>query len=632
MTTKSTEIIIIASLSILVGSLYIGPPLMIKEYFERSGEEFTLAQFKTYRNSLLHYLPRAREIYDGNFPPADLSGDIREQPTVMNTLTSTLSAASMFITKGNMNAAYLLTQFIFSALAFAGFYLVGRIILESRLWSVLMALAGTLTPIPGKLPFYDWRGWNDFLAFFVKNFIPVVKTQFDKLYLAQIDNPLLTVPFYLLACWSLYRFWKQPSYKKAVLAGLFAGLLFYIYFHLWVFWVVLIGILFGYAVAFERKNAVQLKSLALLTATTAVMAIPYFVNYFKFSQLPASQDYTFRLGLAQGRFIGINSANILDYLVYLLLIPAIYFICFRANSRKAVFLWSMCATMITVWNIQLLVGYVPVPHTWFKVIGPTMFIILFILAHDLIKKYQNRHVHLKKMVVLLVVLLSVATVTKKIVNVLEIKKSIQPHLVMYYAFPNDITASWGWINNNLEPEPKLLSPSSMNSFYLNTYTSARPYLATAFTTLLSMKEIEERYLTAHKLFKVPEDILRQRLERKVPIGCLEYQCPPDKDSNLNDSVWHIYGNYFASKYGDFRHFLRGADSDAPDAIELAKLQKFDELIERYRLLKTDWKSSPADYAYYGPWEQQINSVRSDLDENLTLIYKNPSVAIYRIKK
>ncbi|MEK7500836.1 MAG: hypothetical protein AAB642_01795 [Patescibacteria group bacterium] len=628
MTIKSIEVLTIAILSILVGSLYIGPALVIEQHFERSGKNFTLAQFKTYRNSLLHYLPRAREIYDGNFPPADLSGNTRGQPTVMNTLTSTLFAASIFIAQGNINTAYLLAQFIFSALAFVGFYLAGRTILGSRLWSVLMALTGTLTPIPGKLPFYDWQGWGDFLAFFVKNFIPVVKTQFDKLYLAQIDNPLLTVPFYLLTLAALYHFWKKPSAPRSVLAGSLIGLMFYIYFHFWVFIVVLAGILSAHVLLFESKNMPKLKNFGLLLATAALISIPYFINYVRFTQLPTAGDYADRLGLAKGRIIGITSANIYDYIVYVLAIIAIYLLIFKKNKNKSVFLWGLCLTMVTVWNIQLVIGYVPVPHTWFKTAGPVLFIIIFALLHEMTKTLVIRWTKFNQISIVLLVLLSIVVTAKKVVNILSIRQNPQPHLIEYYRFPEDISLSWSWINKNLEPEPKIVSPSTMAAFYLNTYTSARPFLPTGFTALMSMKEIEERYLTAHKLFEVPEDALRQRLERRVPSGCIEYECPPDKDSNLNDSVWHIYGNYFASKYGTFRNFMKGNN---PLVIERAKANKFDDLITLYRDWDADWKNVAADYVYYGPWEKQIQPSPPPAKE-LKLVYQNPSVQIYHITK
>lgn len=629
MTIKSTEIVTIAALSILVGSLYIGPALAIKGYFERSGEEFTLAQFKTYRNSLLHYLPRAREVYDGNFPPADLSSDTRGQPTVMNTLTSTLFAASIFIARGNMNAAYLLTQFIFSAMAFVGFYLVGRTILESQLWSVLMALVGTLTPIPGKLPFYDWQGWSDFLAFFVKNFIPVVKTQFDKLYLAQIDNPLLTMPFYLITLAALYHFWKKPSAPRSVLAGSLIGLMFYIYFHFWVFIVVLAGILSVYVLFFESKNMPKLKNFGLLLATAALISIPYFINYVRFTQLPTATDYAERLGLAKGRIIGITPANVYDYIVYVLAIIAIYLLIFRKNKNKSIFLWGLCLAMAIVWNIQLVIGYVPVPHTWFKAISPMLFVIIFVLIRYGVGMIKTLNHGWKGAVsTSILILLCLVVVTKKAVNIFSIQEGIQPHLTEYYKFPGDIGASWLWINSNLKPELRIISPSTMNTFYLNTYTSARPFLPTGFTTLISTAEIESRYLTAHKLFAVPEAVFAKRLQRKLETGCVEYECPPDKDSNLNDSVWHIYGNYFAGKYGTFRNFLKGNN---PLAIERARANKFDDLITLYRGWDTDWKNVAADYVYYGPWEKQIQPSLPTVKE-LKLVYQNPSVQIYNIAK
>src|SRR3989344_8137023 len=160
---------------ILVGLFYIGPPIMIWEHFSAAGDEFVLAQFKTARDSLYTYLPRAREIYDGHFPPSELYA-AAESPSIRNPLPSAIFAGFIFLAGGDINLAYLGAQFVFSAIIFALFYVLGLLLFsKSRLWSLLFAFLATLTPIALVLPFQH-SGLGEFINIIFKNFIPLVKT------------------------------------------------------------------------------------------------------------------------------------------------------------------------------------------------------------------------------------------------------------------------------------------------------------------------------------------------------------------------------------------------------------------------------------------------------------------------
>ena len=110
--------VLIAAFS--VGVLFILPPLGIWNHFSENNQSldaaqdkpFALATLSAYRDELYSYLPRAREIYDGHFPPAELSLD-EQGPTPFNALPSLFLAGLIAIFGGNINLAYLAAQFIF---------------------------------------------------------------------------------------------------------------------------------------------------------------------------------------------------------------------------------------------------------------------------------------------------------------------------------------------------------------------------------------------------------------------------------------------------------------------------------------------------------------------------------------
>ena len=616
--------------AVLVGFLYIGPPLMISKNFKDSGNEFILAQYKTYRDSLQAYLPRAREIYDGHFPPAELYGDDPSAPTVQNLLPSLFFAGFLYLFKGNLNFAYLGAQFFFSAVIFLLLCFLGWLLWRSKVWAMFFGLVGVLTPIPLKLPFYKWQGFGEFQAFFLNNFIPFVKTQFDQLYLARIDEPLLTYPIYLLAIVAFVIFWQRPSLRSAVLAAIPAGLLFYTYFHHWVYWVLVLGMVFLLALIFYRANRVLIKNFLIFWVSLAIVAIPYFITYFLFNNLATAQDFIFRAGVTFGRTLGIGRENAPDLMVYFALMILTYLFYWKRNREKAILFFGLISAMFMVWNIQLIVGYAPVPHFFRRSISPIIFIILFNFIYDLFSRIRiGGYPLLRRLGAAALVLLSLFLVAKKALNIFVIQSNIQPHLVDYYTFPDGVAESWRWINDNLGNEPRVISPSTLTSFYLASYTGARPFVPTAFTTLLRNAEIEDRYLVSHKLFGLTETTLRARLLGEIAVNCREYECPPDQDSNLNDSLWNLYGNYFASRYSSFGNFIANTGGEI---VREKQLEKVGELTDRYRKLDADWTTIETDYVYYGPLERQIVAADFSKNKNLTRIYNNSSVEIYKIIK
>ncbi|MEK9186116.1 MAG: hypothetical protein AAB885_00865, partial [Patescibacteria group bacterium] len=587
-----------------------------------------LAQYKTYRDSLQAYLGRAREVYEGHFPPSELYGD-HQLPTVQNPLPPALFAPFLVLFGGNTDSAYLGAQFFFVGAIFALFYWLGWLFTASRAKALFLGLTGTLTPIVLKLPFYKWQGLAEFQAFFLNNFFPFVRTQFDQLYLARVDEPLLTYPIYLAAIALFFLFWRSPSRVNAVWAGIFSGLIFYTYFHHWVYWTIAWGTLFVYSLIFRKYDPNRLRYFIWFLIAFAIAILPYVVGYLQFSALPTSSDFTYRAGVAFGRVVGIDVGNLADYAFYIGLAVVVWATFWRRDKNMAIFLLALISAMFLVWNVQLVAGFSPVPHFFRRPIAPAIFIVSFAVIFEIIKRIEARWRSAEKIIVGIFLVLSAMLITKKIVNIVYINCCLQSHLVDYYRFPGEVAESWDWIKENIPGEPKIISPSTMTSFYLTSHTAARPYLPTAFTTLMSMQEMEDRYLTSHKLFGVSGETLRKRLAGQLDAGCESYECFPDKGSNLNDSFGNLYGNYFPSRYGSFHQFLSGADREI---ITKKRGEKIEELIRRYQDLKVNWQAVPADYVFVGPMEEQLAIRSLENDSGLSLIYKNSLVKIYAIRR
>ncbi len=145
--------LIIAVSSLLVGILYVLPPLVVKERFEKQDQPFVL-NYAIYRDELI-YMNRAREVYDGHWPPVDLYFD-DQGTTVMNALPSFIMSAFLTAFRGDAVTSYLAAVFIFSALIFLLFFFLGNLLFNrSLVWSLFFAYVGILTPIALRILNFD---------------------------------------------------------------------------------------------------------------------------------------------------------------------------------------------------------------------------------------------------------------------------------------------------------------------------------------------------------------------------------------------------------------------------------------------------------------------------------------------
>ena len=140
-----TKKVLILSFSALVtGLLYILPPLVISQHLNAAQQVFVL-NYNVHRDELI-YMSRAREIYDGHWPPAD-PHFTEQTPTVLNPFPSLIMAGALKLFHGDPNLAYLALIFIISALLFLILFGLGRYLFGNSRWAMFFAYAAILTPM-----------------------------------------------------------------------------------------------------------------------------------------------------------------------------------------------------------------------------------------------------------------------------------------------------------------------------------------------------------------------------------------------------------------------------------------------------------------------------------------------------
>lgn len=462
--------------------------------------------------------------------------------------------------------------------------------------------------------------FREFLGYFVKQFWPGVSTQIDKLYFTRLDYPLLVYPFFLLAALGLFSFWEKPTARNALFAAIPAGLLFYVYFHTWVYWLTVIGFLALYVFFIAPRDAERRRGMAVLLVAIGAMAVPYLINYYRFIQFPDHQDFIRRLWLTEGREVALLGLGF-DYLTYLALAVAVYLLYFTRNRQKAMLFWACLAAMAAVWNVQLVTGFAPTPDHWTKAVSPMLYILIAAMGYEVVSRLEVRRPSLRSVVGIGLILLSALVVTKKVVNVVSLEQGLQPWVAAKHTFPQDVADSWQWINANLPREPKIISSAPMTSQYLSVYTSARPYIPLGIISALPMRDIETRWLVASRLFRVPESVLRAEVDRE-PVPCRGASCY-DAESNFLKVTDDLYACFFSR--GPFNTNQRQGCGKIPADYAEA-------LLSRYRRTEVSWDDVASDYVYYGPWEKQFSDPDFRHDLRLTLLYENPMVEIYKIRR
>ncbi|MDP3764326.1 MAG: hypothetical protein Q8Q95_01765 [bacterium] len=609
-------IVVLIVLALVVGALNILPPVLIWHNLAQKGTDFLLAQQSGYRDEFFQYLPRAREVFDGHWPPRNVfSGENGLSP--LNPLPSAMFSPFLFLFNGNLNWAYISAQFVFAIIIFLLFFWLGWLMIRSKLWAIFFALTGVLTQIPQLIfRYYD----RDFLGITLKKFIPIVRTPIDKMYFARIDDPMLTYPVLLAAIISFYYFWVRPKKVTALVAGVFAGLLAYTYLHYWLFWAIFLGVCFLWTLFSRKSGKPRLKNYLILLSTFFLILIPYVINYFNFSQINYSADYIFRLGKEAGRLLTFDYISsswgwtlILNHIIYLVILTGVYFFYFKKkiNPAKGCVFICLVVTMFLVWYTPTLFGFGFALAHFNKPIGLIIYIILFNLVHDFFKNYsQEKSKQIKVAIDIVLVVLMALLISKHTINVF-ILKNPPLELSRRYDFPQDIVSSWRWINKGVEGEPRVVSSSLITSLYLASYTSARPYLASGFLSPLTDSEIEDRFLTSNKLFQVSNEVLARRLDVYFKIDCSNKLCPKDSQINFEKTPWYL----LSAGYG-ISDFYKNPQ----------------EVLKQYENILPSWYETNSDYVYYGPWEKQFGQVDFSYDRNLKLVYHNPLVKIYRVIK
>ncbi|MFY9462920.1 MAG: hypothetical protein WAP52_01905 [Candidatus Sungiibacteriota bacterium] len=625
----------VLAMALLAGLLYALPPLLIKRAVEQQGRFFVLPNLNHLSDDALYYLPRAREIYQGHFPSEMHFSEYKDTAWfVYPPLPQIVIAGFMALARGDVSSAVIGLIFIFGIINFLCFYTAGRVLLGSRLWAVAIATAALFTHVALRIPamFYQRGVAVDIIA----NILPHLRVPMGELSLVRIDDPLLTMPLYLISFLLLYRFSAQPTTKRATALGITLGALSYVYLYYWVAIFAIAGILFLFEAfrAYRRGSYEGLKPWAIFYSVFMILFIPQIINFFLFRSLPGGMDYIARKGIESGR--AIRRSVYPDYFFYALAGAAAFFLSRKKTPKEATpfrFIIAALLGMVLLWNVQILTGFNMEPFHWWKAFAPLLFLLIGIIikaAYDRIShRPRIRHAAQAALIVLILSMFA-----KKTLNAAAFLHPPE-ETVRSYSVPRSIAASWEWINGSVPPDSAIISNSFVSSNQISIFTHADPWMAASLNSLAPTAAMERRFVEAHKIFGASPDEMLTRLAGPpfvVPRDICPDPCTRDRD-RFRDRFELMFEFYsFGLLYGamfspalTFDAITKPADGSIPQEA-LARLR------EQYGSYQFRPEQFPVHtYVYVGPWERLLSKKAGDAFAGAAPVFANEDVRIYRIR-
>lgn len=628
----------VLAMALAAGLLYALPQVLLKKAAEREGRFFVLPNLNHLSDDALYYLPRAHEIYEGHFPSEINYPEYKDKAWfVFPPLPQMVTAGFLWLARGNVARAVIGLIFVFAVINFLCFYAVGVVLLRSRLGAAFLATLALLTHAALRMPavFYKKGVAMDLIA----NLVPRLHSPTGELALVRIDDPLLTMPLFLIAFLLLYRFMERQDTKRALALGAAVGTLTYVYLYYWVAIGAVAGIFFLYqcSAACRIKSYAHLKPWGICAAVFGILFVPQIINFFMFRALPGAADYVMRKGIESGRGFRFSVAE--DYLYYAILgIVAFFLLRAKTEGKKTaptplLFIICSISAMFLLWNMQIITGFNIDADHWWKTSSPLLFILTALVgkaAYDRFVRDSRFH----RIVPLVLVMLMILIMGKKALNAAAF---LHPDaaVVESYSVPQTIAGSWQWMDTHLPPDATVVTNSMVSATYLTMFTSANPYLAQPINTLAPTAVLERRFASANKLLGATEEEMLARLADvsfASPADFCPEPCARDSDHLRDRSEFSyefrphafLYGTTFSPRLS-FDALTKSAAGTIPDDAR-ARLRQY------YRA----YRPKPADfplhtYVYIGPWERLLSSQAGDVFVKSAPVFANEDVRIYRLR-
>lgn len=483
---------ILISVTILLVSIIYGLPNLLLAF--KLGDNYAplvisknspIARDETYA-----YAPQVKHILEGNLTVQDiLVEEYKNHPTPFlgETLPAQIFALLALIT-GSIPKAFVAADFIFPPIIFLSLFLLSRILIKDQLLALAAALVATISrdliavlPYPHETFLYltNAEGRNYFL------------------HLARAFHPQLTFIFFLGAFLSLKNLIEKPKNKIHILAsGVLLGSLFYSYLFYWTYFVGFVALVFLYLL-FKREITV-IKNLMLAVIIAAIIALPYFLNMFKFYQLDLASDFILK---SSSPHVGIP-LTIFRYLA----IAIVFLIIFKAKTKEKlpkmlIFLFLLSGVLLPVISNLVIGQDLETMHYVRRALLP---IATVVAAATIVKLIDRKETFVKVTSVLAIFGVLVFAVKSQIIAANFVAK--------YHTIDPGQQFLFSWLNKNTNPNDVVGSLDTTLNLYLSLYTHNKLYFPPTDRTITPTEQGVARYTILANLLGIDPVWQKQNLD------------------------------------------------------------------------------------------------------------------------
>jgi hypothetical protein len=354
----------------------------------------------------------------------------------------------------------------------------------------------------------------------------------------RIEAGLLTYLFYLLFLAAYWRFWGQPSWRRAIGMGVLAGLLTYVYFFHYIFAFALLGSHLLWAAC--RRRGDEARWLAGAIGVGILVAAPYLLNNLLF----VDAAYYLKLDHIPGRWPGEDYRWLASFTLPLE-IGMVYLVLRPAAPVKSLLLgtWvSLGLAYVLVLSLPMLMGFTQASdHFWrYSLSIPASLWSLAAVA-DLLRAYWGswrpgkRFLALVALVLPFVILARVAFTFTGFLHEPPISQRLSP---AQHRLLDKLSA----LAQVLRPGEGFLAGASVLNHHVMTNLKARPFAAPGLS-YLSPEEITRRYLVGLYLLGGEQMPYPEAIPREKQGPSYLYQ---------NDLNLYLYINQFNRPWSDRR--------------------------------------------------------------------------------
>lgn len=562
---------------------------------------------------------------------------------------------------GSVKAGFIAGDVIFPAVSFFLLYLLGLELTQRKTFAALFASAAFFTT----RAFLFVPLLTHYHRAYIINSVFHLQT---RLYFDRFEDPLLTAPFFFLALYLLLRTLTRDERWMPWLAGIAAGLLFYVYFYYMVYFFTALGVLAILLLVQRRK--IEFKKIITVGGVGLALSSFYWINFLALTRLPAYADIVSRIGPEHGYAPFFSLVPVFAYMQHTALALMLYFLLRRESPGRAAFMAGLLLPVFVVYNFQIITGFNPQPDHWIK---PRQFILtlsflylgflllknhprlfsakyllpaavpltLFLLWKGITTESEfvmtvsfgiiagmallgGAYIILKRRIPLTPLrfagMLSLIVIAALFAKGFFIAKAFTEKNIAAATISRAEDASYRWLNANTPRGSVVGSLSFTTNLHLQLFTANKLFVPTGINTIASSQEILTRFMMLNRLWNVDARTFGSYFATAATFP------PQDYDH-------HGIAHLFIAKY---RTFVQGNDiftnkgyapAPWPDELHAETLAAYTAFTKKqdqplpYRL----------DYLYVGP--RELSLARDPFLQKSVLqpVYKKNNITIYAFR-